>query len=116
MQKNLSEKELKKLAPEIRSKIIEILEKAGSGHCAGPLGAVEIYLSLYFGGILNYDPHRPDWPERDRVVVSNGHYAPLLYIILAYAGFFAKKVGFKWIADIWDAPTLAIEVAKNYRS
>ncbi len=91
MQKNLSEKELKKLAPEIRSKIIEILEKAGSGHCAGPLGAVEIYLSLYFGGILNYDPHHPDWPERDRVVVSNGHYAPLLYIILAYAGFFTKK-------------------------
>ena len=81
---------LEKICWEIRQEIIEMLLEAGSGHCAGPLGAVEIYVALYFSGILKYDPKRPFWPERDRVVISNGHYAPLIYAILARAGFFKK--------------------------
>jgi len=84
----LTEEEIKDLAVEVRREIIEMLLEAKSGHCAGPLGAVEIYLTLYFGGILQYDPHRPLWEDRDRVVVSNGHYAPLLYAVLAHAGYF----------------------------
>lgn len=84
----LNDKEIQELAIQVREEIIEMLLEAGSGHCAGPLGAVEIYLSLYFGGILHYDPHRPLWKERDRVVISNGHYAPLLYATLAHAGYF----------------------------
>ena len=87
----LSNKEIEKLAVKVREEIIEMLLEAKSGHCAGPLGGVEIYLTLYFGGILKYDPHRPLWEERDRVVVSNGHYAPLLYATLAHAGYFPLK-------------------------
>jgi len=84
-------KKLEKLAVDIRQKIIEMLLEAKSGHCAGPLGAVEIYVSLYFSGILNYDANNPNSLERDRVVVSNGHYAPLLYAVLAQAGFFPAE-------------------------
>lgn len=81
---------LEELSLKIRQEIIQMLLEAKSGHCAGPLGAVEQYVALYFGGILKYDAKNPDWPERDRVVVSNGHYAPLLYAILAEAGYFSK--------------------------
>ncbi len=84
----LSEKEIKQLAVKVREEIIAMLLEAKSGHCAGPLGAVEIYLTLYCGGILRYDAHKPLWEERDRVVVSHGHYAPLLYSVLAHAGYF----------------------------
>jgi transketolase len=83
--------QLEQLAQKIRQEIIQMLLKAKSGHCAGPLGAVEQYVALYFGGILKYNPSNPSWVERDRVVVSNGHYAPLLYAILAYAGYFDKE-------------------------
>jgi len=84
-------KKLEQISQEIREEIIKILLEAKSGHCAGPLGAVEQYVALYFGGILKYDAQNPDWPERDRVVVSNGHYAPLLYAVLAQAGYFKKE-------------------------
>lgn len=83
--------DLKELANQIRQDLIKILLQAKSGHCAGPLGAVEQYVALYLSGILNYDPNNSLWEERDRVVVSNGHYAPLYYIVLAYAGYFPKK-------------------------
>ncbi len=89
--KNYNLNELGELANQIRQEIIKILLEAKSGHCAGPLGAVEQYVALYFSGILNHDPKNPDWEERDRVVISNGHYAPLIYTILAYAGYFNKK-------------------------
>jgi len=82
-------KELEKLSISIRKEMIAMLTKAKSGHCAGPLGAVELYTALYFGGVLKYDPQKPDWDNRDRVVISNGHYAPLAYAILAHAGYFS---------------------------
>jgi len=84
----LNKREIEQLAVKVREEIIEMLLEAKSGHCAGPLGAVEIWLVLYFSGILKYDSHKPLWEERDRVVVSNGHYAPLLYSVLAHAGYF----------------------------
>jgi len=83
-------KELEKLANQVRQDIIRMLIKAKSGHCAGPLGAVEQYVALYFGNILKYDPQNPEWPQRDRVVISNGHYAPLIYAVLAHAGYLEK--------------------------
>jgi transketolase len=46
--------------------------------------------TLYFGGILHYDPQKPHWPERDRFILSKGHAAPILYAILAEAGYFPK--------------------------
>ncbi len=91
MKKILSLKEQKKIATKIRKTIIEMILEAGSGHPAGSLGIVEQYIALFFSDILNYNPQNPDWPERDRLVISNGHYAPALYAIMAEAGYFDKK-------------------------
>ena len=75
-------------ANEIRQSIIEMLTEAGSGHTAGPLGMADVFTLLYFG-ILRHDPNNPDWEERDRVVLSNGHICPVLYATLAHAGYFS---------------------------
>ncbi|MDQ3076766.1 MAG: transketolase [bacterium] len=74
-------------ANEIRQSIIEMLLEAGSGHTAGPLGMTDIFTALYFD-ILKHDPKKPDWPERDRLVLSNGHICPVLYATMAHAGYF----------------------------
>src|SRR5436190_5264318 len=78
---------LEKKANEIRQDIIKMLEKAGSGHSAGPLGMADIFTALYFH-ILKHDPTNPMWEERDRLVLSNGHICPVLYATLAHAGYF----------------------------
>jgi len=79
---------LRERATTLRRHIIEMLAEAGSGHPGGSLSAVEIVTALYFGGYLRYDPARPDWPERDRFVLSKGHGVPVLYAALAEAGYF----------------------------
>jgi len=79
--------ELAKTANLIRQDIIEMLVEAGSGHSAGPLGMADVFTALYFH-ILKHNPKRPDWPERDRLVLSNGHICPVLYATLAHAGYF----------------------------
>jgi transketolase len=68
--------------------IIETTTKAGSGHPSSSLSAIDILTVLYFGGIMRYDPERPDWPDRDRFILSKGHAAPGLYVTLAEAGYF----------------------------
>ena len=78
---------LEEMANIIRQDIIEALVEAKSGHSAGPLGMADIFTALYFH-LLNHDPKNPGWPERDRVVVSNGHICPVLYVTLAHAGYF----------------------------
>lgn len=86
----LHEKKLKFLeetANRIREAIIETLLEAGSGHSAGPLGMADIFTALYFH-ILNHNSKKPDWPERDRLVLSNGHICPVQYVAMAYAGYF----------------------------
>ena len=75
------------MANKIRQAIIEMLVEAGSGHTAGPLGMADIFTALYFH-ILNHDPKNPDWAERDRLVLSNGHICPVRYVTMAYAGYF----------------------------
>lgn len=60
--------------------------KAGSGHPSTCMSASHLVTALYFGGVLRYDPARPDWPERDRFVLSKGHAAPILYAALIEAG------------------------------
>ena len=80
-------KELELKANEIRTSIIEMLVEAGSGHTAGPLGMADVFTAMYFH-ILNHDPKKPHWPERDKVVLSNGHICPILYATLARAGYF----------------------------
>ncbi|MGC9603127.1 MAG: transketolase [Minisyncoccia bacterium] len=78
---------LEELANRIREKVIETLLEAGSGHSAGPLGMADIFTAFYFH-ILKHDPRKPMWPDRDRLVLSNGHICPVLYVTLAYAGYF----------------------------
>lgn len=74
-------------ANEIRQDIIEMLVEAGSGHSAGPLGMADIFSAFYFH-ILRHDPQNPSWPERDRLILSNGHICPVRYATMARAGYF----------------------------
>lgn len=74
-------------ATKIREDIIKELVAAGSGHSAGPLGMADIFTALYFH-ILRHDPKKPLWPERDRLILSNGHICPVFYATLARAGYF----------------------------
>lgn len=83
-------KELTKKANEIRMSIIEMLIEAKSGHTAGPLGMADIFTLFYFH-ILKHDPKNPDWPERDRLILSNGHICPVFYAAMAHAGYFPVK-------------------------
>ena len=80
-------KELSQKANDIRMSIIKMLVEAKSGHTAGPLGMTEIFTLLYFH-ILKHDPKNVTWPERDRVILSNGHICPVLYASMAHAGYF----------------------------
>lgn len=83
-------KHLQTQANHIRQEIIKMLVEAGSGHSAGPLGMADIFTALYFH-ILNHDPNHPDMPDRDRLVLSNGHICPVLYTTMAFAGYFPKS-------------------------
>lgn len=82
--------QLEHKATVIREDIIRMLEAAGSGHSAGPLGLADIFAALYFN-ILNFDPKNPDWEERDVLFLSNGHTIPVQYAAMAEAGFFDKE-------------------------
>lgn len=89
MQK-LSLDELDLKANEIRQDIIRMLEHAGSGHSAGPLGLADIFTALYFD-ILKHDPKNPDWDQRDILLLSNGHCTPVRYVTMAHAGYLPKS-------------------------
>ncbi|MEK7451465.1 MAG: transketolase, partial [Patescibacteria group bacterium] len=78
---------LEETANKIRQDIIGMLTEAGSGHSASPLGTADIFAALYFH-ILNHNPKKPDWPDRDRFVLSCGHYCPVQYAAMARAGYF----------------------------
>lgn len=77
---------LEEKARAIRVSIIEMLIEAGSGHTAGPLGMADVFTTLYFNS-LRHDPKKPDWKERDLLVLSNGHICPVYYATLAHAGY-----------------------------
>jgi transketolase len=84
---DLKIKELEIKANDIRQSIIEMLLEAGSGHTAGPLGMTDVFTALYFH-LLKHDRMNPEWPDRDRLVLSNGHICPVLYATMAHAGYF----------------------------
>lgn len=86
MQK-LSIQELEEKAVIVREDIIKELLEAGSGHSAGPLGMADIFTALYFN-ILHHDPKNPEWEDRDRLMLSNGHICPVRYAAMAEAGYF----------------------------
>jgi transketolase len=78
--------DLKQIANRIRIDIVKMIGAAGSGHPGGSLSAVELLVALYFR-VLRHDRNRPDWPDRDRFVLSKGHGVPVLYATLAEAGY-----------------------------
>jgi transketolase len=80
--------ELREVAWRLSRRIIEITTRAGSRHPSSSLSMIDVLTSLYFGGILRHDPKDPKWPDRDRFILSKGHGAPGLYVILAEAGYF----------------------------
>jgi transketolase len=84
---SLSKEEMKTIARKIRRHIISMIGKAGSGHPGGSLSSVEIVTALYYN-ILCHSPSEPDWPDRDRFILSKGHTAPVLYAALAECGYF----------------------------
>jgi transketolase len=89
---SLSLPELEAKAKAVRRDIITSTTAAGSGHPTSSLSGVEIAVALYFGGVLRYDQKNPKWPQRDRFILSKGHAAPLLYAVLAEAGYFATDL------------------------
>ena len=78
-------------AREIRVEVIKMLTLAESGHTAGPLGTADLFAALYFGGLINFKVDEPYWDDRDRVVLSCGHYCPVQYAALALVGFFSME-------------------------
>ena len=76
-----------KIANEVRKDVIKMLFAAKSGHPAVSLSMTDILVALYFG-IMHHDPKNPNWKDRDRLVVSNGHTCPALYAVLARSGYF----------------------------
>ncbi|MBX5482619.1 MAG: transketolase [Myxococcaceae bacterium] len=83
-------RKLQEISGRLRITIIEMIHKAASGHPGGSLSAVDIITALYFAR-MRHDPKRPDWPDRDRFVLSKGHGVPALYAVMAEAGYFPKE-------------------------
>jgi len=83
--------ELEEIAKKMRLDILDMTTRAGSGHPSSSWSSVEIVTALYFGGVLNFHPDDPWWEDRDRFIMSKGHAAPLLYAVLAEAGYFPRS-------------------------
>lgn len=81
--------ELQETAWRLSRQILEMTSTAGSGHPSSSLSAIDLVTGLYFGGLFRFEPQEPDWPRRDRFILSKGHAAPALYAVLAEAGYFS---------------------------
>jgi transketolase len=79
--------ELKEIARRVRRHILEMTQQVNSGHPGGSLSAVEIVTAAYFA-VMSHDPKNPSWPDRDRFVMSKGHATPVIYSVVAEAGYF----------------------------
>lgn len=88
MSTRISLPELQAKAKAIRRHIITSTTAAGSGHPTSSLSGTDVATALFFGGMLRYDAKNPHWPARDKFILSKGHAAPLLYAVLAEAGYF----------------------------
>ncbi len=78
------------IATECRVQIIRMLTHAGSGHPGGSLSVIDLITSLLFER-MRHDPKRPEWPDRDRLILSKGHAVPALYAAMAQAGYFPEE-------------------------
>ncbi len=79
--------DLRRTSVEARKLIVQAIHHAGAGHLGGPLSAADILVALYFDQ-MNVDPGNPEWPERDRFILSKGHSSIALYTVLAMRGYF----------------------------
>lgn len=91
MSEDFDREQFDRLAGEFRYIITDMICRSGSGHLGGSLSLVEIIITLYWR-ILRHDPNNPRWERRDRFIMSKGHAGPVLYVALAYRGFFDKKL------------------------
>lgn len=82
--------DLEKIARKVRILALESIAAAGSGHPAGSLSSADILVALYFK-VMKHDPKNPEWEERDRFILSNGHVCPALYATLALRGYFPES-------------------------
>src|SRR5437763_7925550 len=89
MPEKKSLEQLQTIAKQVRRDIIEMITAAKSGHPGGSLSSVEILTTLFFD-VMKHDPANPQWKDRDRVILSKGHAAPVLYSIMAAAGYASK--------------------------
>ena len=88
--KQVSIDDLKSAAQEMRRDILNMISEAGSGHPGGSLSAVELLTSIYYTE-LRHDPSNPDWPDRDKFILSKAHACPVLYVMLAHRGYFPRE-------------------------
>lgn len=88
--KKVNLQELKEKARRVRIDVIKMLTRAGSGHPGGSLSSADILAALFFYK-MRHDPKNPEWPERDRFILSKGHCCPALYAVLSMAGYFERK-------------------------
>ena len=86
-----SNKDLALIADRMRLRIIDMVVRGNGGHLGGAFSVLEILVALYLGGVLRYDPERPDWAQRDRLILSKGHSCMALYNVLAEAGYFPHE-------------------------
>jgi transketolase len=84
-------RQLERSALQIRRNILRLIKAGKSGHVGGALSSADVVTALYFR-VMRIDPTRPDWPERDRLVVSAGHKALVLYAALAARGYFPEEL------------------------
>ena len=82
--------QMRRLAADIRIDVIRQLEAFGGGHIGGSMSIADT-LAVLYGGLMRVDPQKPNWPQRDRLVMSKGHCGPALYAALAECGFFPKE-------------------------
>ncbi len=88
--RKLSVEELNAKAKMFRRQILEMTFAAGSGHPGGSMSSIDIVTALYYN-VLRIDPKNPNWPDRDRFVLSKGHVCPAVYAVLADLGFFPRE-------------------------
>lgn len=86
-----STQDLHKIANTLRSDVLKMVSMAGAGHVAGPLSSADLFTVLFFDNVVKFNPEDPDWEDRDRVVLSCGHYCPIIYSTLARCGYFPIK-------------------------
>jgi len=89
---------LKEKANQLRGDVLQIVTRARSGHPGGALGLADLLAVLYYK-YLRHDPSNPEWEDRDRFVLSNGHACPILYALLADRGYIPRE-------ELWTFRTL----------